>query len=241
VSRRNYLIVILVLIFLWLQEAEAKNIILKVMAVNPSKVKTQTVNLKAYLPEEATPDDVVDIGDLKMEYDVSRGLYYAFKEVKLGPGENITRSIEMRDIWLVSEDELTGLRTKAKDIVDKLKKTPYFEGAVILQQDIETKSEDILKKQGEARDALPQAHIGAYRKNFSTLTSIKNNVENLEKLLILNKASSGIAVERISVRATWWVILAVIVCLGLISVVLFFIWHRQSGKSQTSEETKLQE
>ena len=243
-NKMRCLISIFICIFLFFcltSEAECKNIILKVMAVNPSKYKTQTVNLKAYLPQEATPEDVIDAGDLEIEYDVSRGIYYAYKKVQLAPGESITRSIEMNDIWLISQGELTALRSKAKPLIEGLKNTPYYEGGMILVRDIELKSNDILTKQAAAMDAVPQAHIAAYRKNFATLNAIKTNIESLEKLIFLSKTGSGVVVERVSVKATWWLILAVIVSLGLLSVIFFIIWNRQARQTKQFEESGLEE
>ncbi|MBU3933555.1 MAG: hypothetical protein KKH11_02670 [Candidatus Omnitrophica bacterium] len=227
-------------------QAEA-SIILKTMVVNPSKTKTQTALLKAYLPKETKPEDIVELGDLKIDYDVEKTLYYVYKEFDLEPGESVSRSIEIKDVWIISQSELDSLTGRAKELVEALKKTAYFDTAITLQKDIEQKSSDVLEKQEQAMDALPQTHIAVYRDNVEALGSIKQVLARLEKLVIESKVAAGAATERVSVKATWWVILGVIVALGLLSLAFFIIWHRQAGitalkqKEEEEEEAKTKE
>lgn len=221
-------IILVILILLWTNWAEA-NIILKSMVVNPSKTKTQEALLKAYLPKEVKPQDVVDLGDLKIDYDINRGLYYVYKEFELEPGQSVARQIEIKDIWLISQSELDSLSDRAKELVNALKKTSYFDTAVTLQKDIKEKTANVLDKQERAIDALPQTHIAVYRDNVETLNSVKTMLAKLETMLIESRVGEGAPVKRVSVRATWWVILGVIIALGILSFIFFIIWHRQAG------------
>ena len=213
---------------LWINDAEC-NIILKSLVVNPSKTQTQKALLKAYLPKEAKPEDIVDLGDLKIDYDITKALYYVYKEFELTPGESAARSVEIRDVWIMSKAKIEALSGQAKELVKKLKKTVSFETAVVLQKDIEAKSAEILNKQENAADVLPQTHIAVYRENVKTLNSIKNNLAKLDEMLLkVELAAPGGARERASVRAAWRVIIAVIISLGLLSLILYIIWHRQA-------------
>ncbi len=247
-SKRNWLISILIAVSLCLcvRETEA-SVILKALVVNPSKTKTQTAVLKAYLPKEAKPEDVTDLGDLKIDYDITKALYYVYKEFELAPGESVSRSIRIRDIWVIPKAEIDDLNSQAKELVEKLKNTAYFETAATFQNDIESKSSEILNKQEKAMNALPQTHIAVYRENVERLDSIKTKLAKLERMLVEAKAAApGVAMKRVSVRATWWVILAVIISLGLLSIVFFIIWHRQAGivtvkQKEKEEEAKSEE
>ena len=246
-SKRRWIVLILAgIIFCFLTpELTEASIVLKTMVVNPSKTKTQTAVLKAYLPKEAKPEDIVDLGDLKIDYDIEKTLYYVYKEFDLEPGESVSRSIEIKDVWIISQSELDSLTGRAKELVEALKKTAYFDTAVTLQQDIEEKSSEVLDKQERAMDALPQTHIAVYRDNVEALDSIKTVLARLEKMVIESKVAAGVATEKVSVRATWWVILGVIVALGLLSLAFFIIWHRQAGiaalKQKEEEEAKTKE
>ena len=46
---------------------------LKVMAINPSKDEAQPAEIRAYLPREVQPEDILEKGDLELAYD-SKGL-----------------------------------------------------------------------------------------------------------------------------------------------------------------------
>ena len=242
----------IVLIFLWTiiyglltSEAQA-NIILKSLVVNPSRVKTQTAMMKTYLPKEVKPEDVVEMGDLKIDFDVNKSLYFVYKEFELKPGESVIRQIEIKDIWVVPKEQLDNLNAQANNYAQKLKKTTYFEAASGLQKQIEENAAQILVKQVETQDAMPQTHIAAYRQNLEKLDLIKGMLAKLDKMVLESSLSTGaIPVKRVSVRATWWVILGVVVVLGLLSLVFFIIWQRQATiaeeKQKQEKEAKIEQ
>ncbi len=239
-SKMKWLRVILLILVaqaLLVSQGQCSNIILKTMVVNPSKTQTQDAILKAYLPKEVNPEDVVGLGDLKIDYDIEKGLYYIFKKFELAPGESASRSIEIKDIWVISKAEMEALTGEAKSIVEKLKKTPYFDAAVVLQKDIEEKASEVLAKQEKAMDALPQTHIAVYRGNIKTLDSMKDKLAKLDEMLLKVKVSDPEhAAEKVSVKATWWLILAVIISLGLLSFAFYIIWQRQATIVEKKEK-----
>ena len=66
--------------------AGAANVRFKIVAVNPSKVRTQRVPIRVYLPEEVKPGDVVDLGGLNIEFDAQKSLYYVYRnDIFLNP------------------------------------------------------------------------------------------------------------------------------------------------------------
>ena len=241
-KRKLIILVILILLWtmsheLWTPSAQA-SIVLKTLVVNPSESKTQKALLKAYLPEEAKPEDIVELGDLKIDYDIEKNLYYVYKELELAPGESVSRSIEIKDVWIISQAELEALTGRAGELVEALRKTAYFDTAVVLQKDLEEKSSGVLNKQEQALDALPQTHIAVYRENTEMLGSMKTMLARLEKMFIESKIAAGAAAEKVSVKATWWVILGVIIALGLISFIFLIIWQRQANIVAIKQKTK---
>lgn len=216
---------------------EPGSVILNVMVVNPSATKTQKAILKAYLPKEAKPEDIIDASDLQVTYDIEKGLYYAFKEFELAPGEMVKRSVHIKDIWIIRESELESMLTRADDILKELKGTPYIDTAVTLKKDMDDKNVNILAKQKEAANALPEPHIAAYRRNLDIIEVMKADLVELESMLSRAKPASGVAVKRIFVKASWWIILAVIGSLLLLSFIFFFIWHKQAAVTIEGEQT----
>ncbi len=238
-GKSKWLIVILLCAIVYglgLKEAECKPVVLKSLIVNPSKTKTQQAMLKAYLPKEAKPEDIIDLGDLKIDYDITEGLYYVYKEFELAPGESAMRQIEIEDVWVITREELDSLSARAKELVEQLRETAYIETAIGQQRDIGDKITDILAEQEKAMDAIPQTHIAAYRRNQKSVDSIEDTLAKLEQKVIEVKVISGPPVGRVSVRASWWVILAVIISLGVLSLIFFIIWHRQAIKQKEEQE-----
>ena len=237
---RKWLVTFILGIILCVYAQEANcSIVLKSIVVNPSRTKTQKALLKAYLPKEVKPEDILNLGDLKIDYDLERGLYFVYKEFVLKPGEGELRKVEINDIWIISETELTALSEKAKEIVEKLKDSESFEAAVKLSEDIQERRTDIINTQNEARDALPAEHIAVYRENEKKLDKIKENIAELEKMFLEYKLAKG-RLGPVSVKASWLVILSVIVALGVISFAFFIIWHKQAGVLKSSRQ-KLEE
>ncbi len=235
-----FLILLLAAAFgLWPAKSYA-SIVLKAIVVNPSKVKTQTAILKAYLPKEAKPEDVIDMGDLKIDYDVEKALYYVYKKFELKPGQSVIRSVKIKDVWIIPKSEIDALTGRAKGLVEKLKKTVYSKTAVALRRDIEKKSLEIINKQRKAMNALPQTHIAVYRENVKTLNSIKNSLAEMDNMLIKVKLAAAelTRAKRVSVRTTWWVILIIILFLILLSIIFFIVWHRQAVITEKTEKEK---
>ena len=223
---------------LLLSEAEAKSIVMKVLVVNPSKERAQTVPIKSYLPQEIKSEDVLDKGDFKLDYDVERGLYYISKDVELQPAESVVYEIELRDVWAFPEEELNSLKKQAEELTEKLKETAYFEEAKLLKERIGRRIEEILRKQegAEAIDVLPQRHIAVYRENVETLKFIKTDLSTLEKLVIRSGITPG-AKGQLSVKSTWGIILAIVLFLGILSLFFFIVWHRQAKMQKTEEDS----
>lgn len=216
-------------ISLFLAEGAFASIVLKSVVVNPSQTKTQEATLKAYLPKEVTPDDVLDLGDLNIDYDIEKGLYYVHKEVELEPGESVSRQVEIEDVWFIPESKLEQLIKKSNDLTKKLEGTEYFEPAVAISKNINNKYQSILNKQEDAADALPQTHIAVYRENKIKMGEIEEMISKLRKMVDRIELSKGSgAGGKVSIKSTWWMIIGVVAFLGLVSFILFILWHKQA-------------
>jgi hypothetical protein len=215
------------------------SIILNAVVVNPSKDKKQKATLKAYLPEEITPEDIVDAEDLEISYDIDKSVYYVYKEVELEPGEAVKKQIELKDVWVISEKELNSNIKKAKELTKGLKGTKHYDRAEAITDMIENHVERILTKQNKEMDSLPEIHIAAYRGNMELFNKIKEELlPELEKMNMEIKPATQVPVDKIFIKASWWIILGVVSFLGLLSLVLFFIWHKQAAEAKSKQKAK---
>jgi hypothetical protein len=219
---------IFVLLFLAVLIPEVNaSIVLKVIAVNPSKEEEQAVTVKAYLPKEAKPEDILDKGDLDSAYDTQQGSYFVFGEYTLKPGEVLERNIELRDIWVIQDAEIESIRLEAGKINSVLKNTEFGERASFLIDSIEAKLNQIRERQ-KTPPANPERHISEYRDDMKLLESIKTDLALARSFMAQAKAMPSFSV--------WKVIIAIIIFLGLLGLSFYFIWHRQV-KAITIDDT----
>ncbi len=230
------LFIILALNLLGAYKAWAANVTFRYIAVNPSATKTQTVPIKKYLPEEVTPKDIIDSGGLDIEYDENVSLYYAYSEgVELAPKEIRTFEVEVSDIWIVPESELSELANRTDAVLAHLDGTEFYEKAREISDTIYPRLEDIRKAQLDDTISRPQ-HIGIYRNNLITVGEIKEDIARMEKILVTAGgppapemlAKAKIKSEAPTKTMTWIVIFVIITFLGLLGGVMFFTWHHQA-------------
>ncbi|MEI6631875.1 MAG: hypothetical protein WCL25_04605, partial [bacterium] len=206
------------------------------VVINPSKSKTQTVQVKNYLPVEVKPKDITELGGLELEYDSAQSIYYVYKHnLELSPGEMRVFEVEVEDIWVVSDKTLSDLKRRAEGILKKAESTAYYESCKEIADTIYPRLDEIATSQSD--EAISRAqHIGIYRQNLLVLDKVKEDIARMEK--ILATAGGPIAPEMLSktkIKAesptktiTWIVVFIIIIFIGLLAGVLFFTWHRQS-------------
>jgi hypothetical protein len=217
---------------------EPGSILMNAMTVNPSSSKTQTAMLKAYLPVESKAEDIINIGDLSVAYDVQENLFYVYKEFSLAPGEVVKRQIELRDVWIISENELNQAIARINEMLQDLKGSFYYNKAVVIKDAIQVRVDLILDAQKKAATALPDAHIAAYRANMQILNTIKEDLSKVEAMLIQAKPAVGLAFNKIFVKTSWWIILLVVVFLAALSFGLFIVWHKQAKMAQIEKKAE---
>ena len=218
------------------EEALTGTIKFRLMAVNPSKTKTQKINLMTYLPVEIQQRDVLDSGGLELEYDAQKAAYYVFKNsVELAPSEIKKVEVEVRDVWNIRKKTLSEFKGRAETLMQKLEKTEYYPKAKEIADGIYATLEEIERSQGD-QTVSPQQHIGIYRQNLLLLDRIKEDIARLEKAMAT--AGGPLAPEMLtktkiksdepSKAMTWIVIFSIVIFTGLLAGVLFFTWYRQS-------------
>jgi hypothetical protein len=197
---------------------EKGSIFLKAEIRNPSNSITQKVEFEEKLPREVKPEHIINSDGLEVNYDSSEETYYLYGEFELAPQEMITKSVEIKNVWAISESEIENLKNNASQAINFLKGSPYFAQGSMLANDVNTRLNTIKEKQDEA--ITPEEHITIYRENLANLEIAKKNFETLNNLVLAWEGEKKVIanVGGIQITSTWGIILAVIVGLGLLGL-----------------------
>lgn len=208
---------------------------MKVVAVNPSADKAKTVPVRIDLPQEIKPSDVLDQGEMEVEFDADRSTYYLYKAaVQLAPKQTRVFQVSVRDVWFIPEEELEGLKSHTHLMLQRLEKSEYYPFAQQLSGTIVARLDEILQMQADESIGRKQ-HIGAYRTNVQTLKVIKEDLARMEKLLSFTGGTpvpemmeeSPLKSDAPSTTTTWLVIFLIITFMGLLAGQFFFTWQRR--------------
>jgi len=237
-SLRNYIIItIFSLAILWTIDCglwtvnSYASIVLKAVAVNPSPDVEKEVEMKIPLPKEVRPEHIINVGDLKLDFDAQKNVYYAHKKFKLPAKGSIIREIEIKDIWQIDQAELDVVNKELEDLWEICKNSEYASQVSFLKNNIDSKLNRIIQSQ-KTLPMTPQEHISDYRKNLERLEDIKADMENLAKV-----ASK---IRPVSARAIWQLIVFVLGFLALIAIIFILTWRRYL-KSPKVEKIKVPE
>jgi hypothetical protein len=230
-------------------DAAKSSIKLRVVAVNPSKEKPQTVPIKIYLPKEVIPDDIMEMGELKVGYDSNRGVYYAYSDgVELKPQETRVFEVMLEDVWKVKDFELKKTREQTARALKHLEKTPHYANAKAIVDSIDRRLNEIDVKQSDMSISREE-HIGAYRINLLTMDQIKQDINTIEKMLQASGAPPSIEFLKDTVfekkddidRITAWrLIFAIIGFVALLGMGFYVKWFLavRAQKPDASADTK---
>ena len=220
----------------WGEAIEREPMTLRVVAVNPSADKSRTIPVRIDLPQEVKPSDILDHGDLEVEFDTDRSLYYVHKDdVTLAPKQTRVFEVLVRDVWFITDPTLDSLRSHTQLLLRRLEKSEYYESAKQLADSITTRLDDIQKMQVDETIGRKQ-RIGNYRRNLQALETIKEDLARMEKLLAFSGGppvpemmkESPLKSDAPSTTTTWLVIFLIMIFMGLLAGQFFFTWQRRA-------------
>ncbi|MFA6350227.1 MAG: hypothetical protein WCY12_04805 [Candidatus Omnitrophota bacterium] len=227
-KRKIILLITLVLFTCFLTAGKAyADVVLRLIAANPSKGQSQVVPIKAYLPKEVKPDDIMNKADLQVAYDTQQGSYYVYGDFELKPGETVEKEIQLRDIWVIPDKDILNLRNESAKLVDLLKNTDFADRVAFLKESIDAKLSQIEEGQKNA-PPNPERHISEYRDNLKTFESVKADLASARSFLSQVKA--------MPTAVAWKLIIGIIIFLGLLGISFYFVWQKQL-KTIISEDT----
>lgn len=220
--------------------AERDPITFKIAAVNPSPEKRQSVPVRIELPQEVKPDDILDRGELDIEFDEDRSSYFVHKkDVQLAPKETKVFEVVVRDVWFIPDQELSSLKSYTGIVLKRLESSEYYDSAKQLADSILERLDSIAAVQGD-ESLSRKSRIGAFRINKQTILQIKEDLARMEKLLAFTGGppvpamleESPLKSDAPSTTTTWLVIFLIVIFIGLLGGQFFMTWHRRSQAPQ---------
>lgn len=210
-----YFYLIVSRIFLTCAEA---NILLRVVAVNPSATQKQKVVIETSLPKEVGLEDVIDAAELGVSYDSQQGNYFIHGEFELDPGEVFERNIEIKDVWQISNEQLVSLQGETQQMRELLKDSDFKERSDFLLNSIEKKLKHIIFVQANPA-TNPEKHISDYRDSLIRMSEIHS-----EMLLARSFLTQLNPISKVDI---WRMILGIVIFMGLIGISFYFLWQKK--------------
>jgi len=168
----------------------AENIMFRVTAANPSELKSQKVPIEVYLPKEIKKEDVLDTGGLEIDYDAEKKAFYLFKnDLELEPKETIFFAVKLKDVWLISQNEINAISKRATEALKQVEDTEYFLQAKELVSATHDSLAEIKRSQSDITISTAQ-HIEIYESNLEVLAIVKEDM--VEILRLVDKSNEEI-------------------------------------------------
>ncbi|PIW64712.1 MAG: hypothetical protein COW12_05385 [Candidatus Omnitrophica bacterium CG12_big_fil_rev_8_21_14_0_65_45_16] len=153
---------------------------INILAMNPSETTALTTSINQPLPPEVKPEDIVEAANLQVKYDQEKGAYYLTGEVTLNPKETKTIPVKVKNVWLISDEELAEARADLAENVKNLQGTDFQETAQLLEQKVSEKLAQIEEERTKAVGM--RQRIELYRAHVQELNTIKREISSVQSL-----------------------------------------------------------
>ncbi len=173
-------------------ESPAQELNINFIAVNASEKDVKEIEVKEFLPKELEMEDVVDVGELELDFDVDKDMLFVHGLLKFNPKESRTFKIKVKDVWKISSEEIELLKTQINSTLETLNGTPEYASASFVRDEIHKKLDYILKRQGEFTGDTGR-RIEEYRANLKELNHIRDQVYSLDFLRYESKSIEELA------------------------------------------------
>jgi hypothetical protein len=237
-------------------EEERRNVVKFFVTLENTLDEKKTNKQKHYLPKEVKPEHFLNFHGFELRYDDKMETLYLQKEEVLDPQETKKYEFTLTDVWRILQKDIDGLKQRAKDAFEGIKRTKYYETGKYLVKSIESKLRKI--EETQELDMGIYEHISLFRKNQERFAAAKKDVEALEALLIeakqemeksklknvLQKIQSLRSVALIAesvikspkMTVVLKVIIGIIIFVGVLTILWFFHWKRRTKVDMIEDE-----
>lgn len=223
---------------------------------NPSDKEEKVVRPQHYLPAEVKPENIDDLKGFDYKYDIEKGQPYLEKEETLAPAEKKKYTISLIDVWSIPQKNIDNLKDRTRRAYEFLQETQYEQNASFLVANIKKQLEKVELSQAQEKNI--KEHISAFRSNTKSYDTALNDVKSLEALLevarenlekskiknVLQKVKSLRSIADISeaifgtkpsVNNAWKIITAIVIFVGVFTMLHFAIWGKRSRQAKIEE------
>jgi len=186
---KRYVLVLFSLVLLMALRVSpaAADLTLNLVGVNP-KDEVREIEIKYYLPDDISNEDVLDSGELQIDYDVEKETFFVYGNVKFKPKESKTFKIKVKDIWMIDPQEVVLMKeqlVKNMTLLDPAKDD--MDAAEITAEHLDQQLDYLLAQQTKLSDNIDR-RIEQYRAYREKLDTIRDQVYSVDFLRHDSKA-----------------------------------------------------
>lgn len=147
------------------------DVYINVMAVNGSPDKKDT-SVKYNLPGDLKAEDILDTNGLKLDYNVADANYVVSGSVSLEPKESKTFRIRVKDIWHITPEQTTQIKSDIEKGFEQVGKIYDAAKAQELKDKLEKRLDFITQQQSSASSI--EQRIDSYRSYRNEVARIRD-------------------------------------------------------------------
>ncbi|MFH1360040.1 MAG: hypothetical protein ABIJ41_03270 [Candidatus Omnitrophota bacterium] len=219
---------------------------------NPYDEK-KTFTQRHFLPQEVRAEHIIELQGFDMRFSQEKQQSYLTKSEELGPHEKKKYTIEIKDIWQISQEKIDAFLMHTEDIVKQMEGSEYEGGASFISDRI-LNLLDLIQQTQQNRQNMSR-YIGAFRTNQERFKDVQEEIDKLELLLARVKAKKleklenskvtnilqklqalrGIAAiseaifgKKPTMTTTWRIIYGILIFIVFFTSIHFFTWWKKS-------------
>jgi len=201
----------------WLEHG---SVVFKSLITNPSDIIAQNVKINYYLPKEIHSEHIMSVDDnLEVKFDTEKDVSYVSGEVYLDPEETKSVIVEVVDVWVIPDEDISSIKKQTETLFNSLKGTSYFAQGATIKADIEVNLDKIAILQ--EKNQTPELKIKSHREAMLELNSARSKLESL-KIIVASAGSIDTVfgfVGGVQVIAVWGLIIILIA--GFVSLLIY--------------------
>ena len=198
--KRNFLVFISsIILTLYFAVCASADLTVNLIAVNASETEIREVEIAQDLPVELEPEDIISTGELKIDYNVDKGVYTVNGKVKLKPKESKVFKVAVKDVWLIPPDEIQVLRDQLDSNLKDIEGSDNYDDAVRAKDRLAAQLNFIEAQQLNYSEDVNR-RIEEYRANKVTLQKIRDNVYNIDFLKFHSVALNKLEDEKKTIK-----------------------------------------